>query len=51
MYTLQVEVEEPLDPALLMYFSYNNKLNARRLAFLYENIVLHKESNYAVYDN
>ncbi len=51
MYSLDRDVEEDLDQSVLMYYVYNSKLNERKLAYLYANIVLHKESNPIVYEN
>lgn len=51
MYTMNADVEENLDQSVLMYYVYNSKLNDRRLAYLYANIVLHKDSNPIVYEN
>ncbi len=51
MYSIDRDVEEELDQAVLMYYVYNSKLNDKRLAYLYANIVLHKESNPIVYEN
>lgn len=50
MYTVETDVEQQLDPAILMYFVYNSRLSDSRLAFLYANVVCHKESNRPVYD-
>lgn len=51
MYSMNADVEENLDQSVLMYYVYNSKLNDRRLAYLYANIVLHKDSNPIVYEN
>ncbi len=51
MYSMDGDVEENLDQSVLMYYVYNSKLNDRRLAYLYANIVLHKDSNPIVYEN
>ncbi|MGN0166265.1 MAG: DUF5717 family protein [Lachnospiraceae bacterium] len=51
MYSMDTDVEENLDQSVLMYYVYNSKLNDRRLAYLYANIVLHKDSNPIVYEN
>ncbi len=51
MYSLDRDIEEELDQSVLMYYVYNSKLNDRKLAWLYANIVLHKESNPIVYEN
>jgi hypothetical protein len=51
MYSIDRQPEEELDQAVLMYYVYNSKLNDRRLAYLYANIVLHKDSNPIVYEN
>ena len=45
MMTAEPDLESPLDPDILMYFAYNSKLSDRRLAYLYANIVIHKESD------
>ena len=51
MYSLDRDIEENLDQTVLMYYVYNSKLNDRKLAYLYANIVLHKDSNPIVYEN
>ena len=51
MYSLDREIEEDLDQSVLMYYVYNSKLNDRKLAYLYANIVMHKDSNPIVYEN
>ena len=51
MYSMDGDVDENLDQSVLMYYVYNSKLNDRRLAYLYANIVLHKDSNPIVYEN
>ncbi len=50
MYTVEDDVERNLDPAVLNYFVYNSRLSDERLAFLYANVVCHKESNRLIYD-
>lgn len=51
MYSLDRDIEDDLDQNVLMYYVYNSKLNDRKLALLYANIVLHKDSNPIVYEN
>jgi len=51
MYAHNGDFEEDLDQTVLMYYVYNSKLNERKLAYLYANIVLHKDSNPIVYEN
>ncbi len=51
MYAHSGDFEEDLDQSVLMYYVYNSKLNERKLAYLYANIVLHKDSNPIVYEN
>ncbi len=51
MYSLDRGIEEDLDQSVLMYYVYNSKLNDRKLAYLYANIVMHKDSNPIVYEN
>lgn len=51
MYTKTPDVDEALDPNIYTYFSYNSKLNDKKLSYLYANIVSHKKSNPTVYDN
>ncbi len=50
MYTAELDLETTLDPDVLMYFAYNSKLSEKRLAYLYANIVLHKESDRGTYE-
>lgn len=51
IYTIEPDEEQQLDPAVLMYFVYNSRLSEERLAFLFANVVCHKESNRPVYDS
>ncbi len=51
MYTKSPDVDETLDVNIYTYFSYNSKLNDKKLSYLYANIVTHKKSNPTVYDN
>ncbi|MBQ6660847.1 MAG: hypothetical protein IJM57_05385 [Lachnospiraceae bacterium] len=50
IYTGTSDVEETLDDNVFTYFSYNSKLNDRKLSFLYANIVRHRESKPAIYE-
>ena len=51
IYTGTSDVEATLDDNVFTYFTYNSKLNDRRLSFLYANIVRHKESKPAIYES
>ncbi|MBR5712956.1 MAG: hypothetical protein IKX54_05105 [Lachnospiraceae bacterium] len=51
IYTGKSDVEEALDDNVFTYFTYNSKLNDRKLSFLYANIVRHKESRPAIYES
>ncbi|MBO4767467.1 MAG: hypothetical protein J5532_09240 [Lachnospiraceae bacterium] len=51
IYTGRSDVEETLDDNVFTYFTYNSKLNDRKLSFLYANIVRHKESKPAIYES
>lgn len=50
MLTSDPDLDSPLDPDILMYFTYNSKLSDKRLAYLYANIVVHKESDPGTYE-
>ncbi len=50
MYALEEKPDMILPDKVLLYFSYNNQLNAGKKAMLYAYIVRHKEQNRAVYD-
>ncbi len=51
IYTKKPDIEETLDDDVFTYFSYSNKLNDRKLSYLYANIVAHRESKPVIYEN
>jgi hypothetical protein len=49
MYTICVDVQEPLAQPVLLYFIYNSSLNDKKKAYLYANIIKHKDKNESIY--
>lgn len=49
MYTISFEEREPIAQPVLLYFIYNSSLSDKKKAFLYANIVTHKDNNEAIY--
>lgn len=49
MYSVSPTMEEPLAAPVLLYFIYNSSLSDTKKAFLYANIVKHKDKNESVY--
>lgn len=50
IYTKAPDIDEVLDPNIYTYFSYNSKLNDKKLSYLYASIVAHKRSESEVYE-
>ena len=49
MYSISDTTGEPLPQPILLYFIYNSSLNDKKKAFLYSNIVKHKDRNESIY--
>lgn len=49
MYSADEDGPDPLPQSLLIYFAYNNRLNDRKKAYLYANIIRNKNDNEYIY--
>ena len=49
MYSVDEDRMEPLPESLLIYFAYNSRLNDRKKAYLYANIIKNKQDNEYIY--
>ncbi len=49
MYSVDEDCMEPLPESLLIYFAYNNRLNDKKKAYLYANIIKNKHYNEYIY--
>ncbi|MBP1754191.1 MAG: hypothetical protein H6Q59_589 [Firmicutes bacterium] len=49
MYSISYTMQEPLSLPVLLYFIYNSNLSDKKKAFLYANIIRHKDQNEPIY--
>lgn len=49
MYSVDEDCMDPLPESLLIYFAYNNRLNDKKKAYLFANIIINKHENEYIY--